>query len=243
MARGPFSPLGKEGRRVPVIVLYIFLGLLALIGLILFLPIQICLAYDGEGGFRFRLKFAWIPLFDSTKEKPDKADKKEKKPKEPKESKDKKKKKKKSGGALGPLLDFLGLKDIASIANAKKAIEKKGLTGMLSDVSRAVGDISSRIGQLVGRGVFKHFTLRVTVGDRDAADAAITYGKICSILYPLITMLDSAMTFRRRTVDLRCDFERESTEVFFEGQLNYRPWNFLQFLGGLIRNYLKRSVK
>ncbi len=224
-----------------MIVLYILLGILALIGLILVLPIQICLHYDEESGFRFRLKFAWISLFDSSKERPEKP-KPEKPKEEPSKEPKSKEKKKKTGGAAASLLNFLGLGDIASIANAKKALDQKGLVQMIADIGTAVGAIFARIGQLIGRGVFKEFTLRVVVGDEDAADAAMTYGRICGVVYPLITMLDSAMTFRRRTVDLRCDFEREAVSVTFDGQLQYRPWNFIQFLWGLIMNYFKRSV-
>ncbi len=224
-----------------MIVLYIFLGILAFIGLILFLPIGIGLHYDGESGFRFRLSFAWIPLFDSGKPKEDKPT--EEKPKEdkPKESKSKDKKKS-SGGAAQSLLSFLGLGDIASIANAKRALEQKGAMQLLADLRSAIGAILTRVGQLIGRGVFREFTLRVVVGDEDAADAAMTYGQICGVVYPLITMADSAFTFRRRTVDLRCDFARESIAVTFDGRLQYRPWNFIQFLWGLIKNYFKRSV-
>ncbi len=229
-----------------MVVLYIFLGIFALLGLILALPIQICLHYTQEDGFQFKLKFAWIPLVDSTKEKPEKQ---KPEPKEEKEEPKKKKKekkdksKKKGNSAASALLNFLGLGDIAGIANVKKALDQKGLLQMLSDLSVAVGKIFARIGQLMARGVFQHFTLRVVVGDEDAADAAMTYGRICSIIYPTVTLLDSAMTFRRRTVDLRCDFGEEQTTVIFDGQLNYRPWHFVLFLGGLIMNYLKRSVK
>ncbi len=233
------SVFPKGGVGAPVIFLYILLGLAALILLLLILPIQIFLRYNREEGFRFRVKYAWIPLLDSTKEK---EEPQEEKPKE-KKPKGKKKKKKKSGGAASSLLKFLGLEDIASIADAKKALDEKGLVQMLADVSAAVGAILARTGKLIGRGVFKRFTLRVVVGDEDAADAAMTYGRICGIIYPTITILDSLMTFRRRTVDLRCDFSQEHTIVTFDGQLNYRPWNFIQFLGGLILNYFKRSVK
>ena len=224
-----------------MILLYIFLGILAIIGLILILPIQICLHYDGQEGFRFCLKVAWIPLFDSSKEPKDKPPEeapKEDKPKEPKP-----KKAQKGGGAAASLLNFLGLGDIASIANAKKALDQKGLMQMLADIGSALGAIFARIGQLIGRGVFKEFTLRIVMGDEDAADAAMNYGRLCGVVYPLITMMDSVFTFRRRTVDLRCDFDQENVDVVFDGQLQYRPWNFIQFLWGLIMNYFKRSVK
>lgn len=231
----------------PMVVLYIFLGLFALIGVILALPLQIYLRYSPEDSFQFKLKFAWIPLVDSSKEKPEKP-KEEKKSKDNKSGKnsdkDKKKdtkdKKKSSGGSS--LLNFLGLGDIASIANAKEAFDQKGLLQMLGDIATAVGKIFARIGKLLGRGVFRRFDLQILVGDEDAADAAIAYGRYCGIIYPIITLLDSAMTFRNRSVDIRCDFEEESTIVRFDGQLNFRPWHFVLFLGGLVINYLKRSV-
>lgn len=228
---------------MPMIFLYILLGIFAFLGLILALPIHICMHYDQEGGFQFRLKFAWIPLVDSSKEVPVKPKKEKKEKKEPSEKDGKKKEKqKRSSSGASSILGFLGLEDIASIANARKALDEKGLLLLLSDLRSAVGAIFARIGELLARGVFQVFTLRVTVGDTDAADCAINYGRYCAIIYPTITMLDSAMTFRKRTVDLRCDFAEESTSIYFDGQLRYRPWNFIQFLWGLIMNYLKRSV-
>ncbi len=231
-----------------MIALYIILGIVALFAVILALPLQICLHYAPEDSFQFRLKVAGLTLVDSTKEKPPKPEPEETAADEPKEEDEKKKKKKekkqkKGGGAAGSLLKFLGLGDIASIANMKKALDQKGLCQMLAELSAAVGAIFARIGRLLKKGVFKYFTLRVVIGDEDAADAAMSYGRICSIIYPTITLLDSAMTFKKRTVDLRCDFEEESTNITFDGELYYRPWHFVCFLGGLIWNYLKRSVK
>ncbi len=223
-----------------MVLLYIFLGILAFLGLILFLPLHIGMRYDGESGFVFRLKFAWITLYDSGKEKKPSAPKEEKKDKEEKPKKEKKEKK--GSSALTALLNFLGLQDIASIANAKTALEKKGLQQMLEDLGTAVGQLFGRIGKLFCRGVFHKFTLRITVGDEDAADCAINYGRICAAVYPTITLLDSAFTFRQRSVDIRCDFSQENTQLFYEGLLRYRPWNFVCFLGGLVINYLKRSV-
>ena len=117
-----------------MIVLYILLGILAFLLLIFLLPLQICLHYEKESGFSFRLRFAWITLFDSSKEKKPSPQKEEAKDK-PEEGKNKKEKKeKKSSSALTPLFKFLGLQDIASIANAKKALEKKGLYQMLEEI-------------------------------------------------------------------------------------------------------------
>ena len=129
-----------------MIVLYIFSGILALLAVILFLPLQIYLHYEKDSGFAFRLRFAWIPLFDSKKEKKPKEKKEEPQEKPKKEKKDKKEKK--GSSALTPLLNFLGLHDVASIANAKKALDKKGLSQMLADLGTAVAQLFGRIGKL-----------------------------------------------------------------------------------------------
>jgi hypothetical protein len=113
---------------------------------------------------------------------------------------------------------------------------------MLADLGAAVAQLFGRIGKLMSRGVFQVFTLRVVVGDEDAADCAITYGRLCGLIYPTVTLLDSAFTYRQRTVDIRCDFNREDIDLFYDGVLRYRPWDFVCFLGGLVINYFKRSV-
>ncbi len=220
-----------------MLALYIILGILALIVLLLALPLRIYLRYAPEQGFRFRVRYLFLTLADSTKEK-------KPKPEPPAGEEQPAEKKKKGGGkATETLLDFLGLKDVSSKINFKRAVDSKGLVETVRGVFAAVGDILSRIGRLVRKAVFKKFDLRIAVGDADAADAAFRYGEVCAAVYPLLTLLDGAMKFKKRTVDVRCDFEQESTTAFFDGQLNYRPIHIVGFLFGLIGRYLKQRVK
>lgn len=220
-----------------MLALYIILGILALIVLLLALPLRIDLHYAQEDGFRFHVKYLFLTLADSTKEK---------KPKQepPAEAKKPAAKKKKGGGkATEKLLDFLGLKDVSSKINLKRAIDSKGLLQTIRDVSAAVKDLFSRIGGLVKKSVFKRFDLKVTVGDSDAADAAFRYGEVCAVLYPLLTLLDGAMKFKKRNVDVRCDFEQEDITAAFDGQLNYRPIHIVGFLFGLFGRYIRQTAK
>ena len=220
-----------------MLALYIILGILALIVLLLALPLRIYLRYAPEPGFQFRVKYLFLTLADSTKEKPPKLEK-------PSGKKKPAAKKKKGGGkATETLLDFLGLKDVSSKLNFKRAVADKGLLGIVSDVTASIRDLFSRIGKLVKKSVFKRFDLRVTVGDSDAADAAMRYGTVCAAVYPLLTLLDGTMKFKKRTVDIACDFEQEDITAAFDGQLNYRPIHIVGFLLGLFGRYIKQSVR
>lgn len=214
-----------------MLALYIILAVIALIVLLLALPLRIYLHYAPSQGFQYRVKYLFLTLADSTKEKT--AAKK----------KPAAKKKQSDSRAVEKLLDFLGLKDISSKINLKRAIDSKGLLATFRDVSAAVKELLSRIGGLVKKSVFKHFDLNITVGDSDAADAAFRYGTVCSAVYPLLTLLDGTMKFKKRTVDIRCDFEQDTVTAAFDGQLNYRPHHFVRFLCGLIWRYIKQNIQ
>ena len=217
-------------------VVWILLGILFFFALLLALPLRIFLRYTGETGLQYRVKYAFFPLADS--EKPKKAEEvAAKKQKDPAE-----KPKKASGGAVQSMLSFLGLEDISSAANAKRAIDEKGLLEVLHGVTEAVSSLLKRTGRLLRKGVFKRFDLRIICGDGDPADAALRYGTLCAAVYPLLTLLDSAIKMKRRKVDIRCDFDAEGMQVSFDGQLNYRPWHFVCFVCGLLWRYLKSRI-
>lgn len=218
-------------------VVWILLGILFFFALLLALPLRIFLRYTEENGLQYRVKYAFLPLADS--EKPKKAE--EVAAKKQKDTAEKPKKV--SGGAVQSLLSFLGLEDISSAANAKRAIDEKGLLEVLHGVTEAVGSLLKRTGRLLRKGVFKRFDLRIVCGDGDPADAALRYGTLCAAVYPLLTLLDSAMKCKRRKVDIRCDFDAEGMQASFDGQLNYRPWHFVCFVCGLLWRYLQSKIR
>lgn len=226
-----------------MLALWIILGILALIVLLLALPLRIFLKYTPESGLQYRIKYCFLTLTDSEKNKKS-PEKDKKKGSEQKKSKKGKKDKSKSGqSAVSFLLSFLGLDDVSSAAKAKEAISNNGLLETIGSVFSAVKNLFSRISGLIKKGVFRKFDLRVTVGDSDAADAALRYGTICAAVYPLLTLLDSSMKFRSRNVDIRCDYTQETTAAQFDGQLYYRPCHILGFAFGLIWRYLKQVLK
>lgn len=218
-----------------MIALWILLGFFALLWLLMAMPLRIFLTYRDDE-LDYRLKYGPFCLADS--KKPPKE-----KPKEVSERASKKPEKKKKSGMAGKLLDFLGFSEISSIANAKKSIAKSGIVGTVSAVFASIKKLFARIGKLVKKGVFKKFHLSIIVADGDAADAALLYGQICAVGFPMLEYLEHSIKIKNENVDIRCDYETEETRVSFDGQLNYRPWHFVCFFMGLVGNYIKRLVK
>ena len=212
-----------------MLALWIFLGLLILIGLLLVVPLRIFLRYDAE--LHFRIKYGPILVYNS-----------EKPPKQKPQSSAPAKKKPKSSG-IGKLLDFLGLTEISSVANVKGSIHRVGIVGTLQAVSIALKRLFLRISRLVRKGKFKKFRLSILVGDEDGGDAALQYGRVCAVAFPLLSFIKGVMHFSEQQLDIRCDYDIPETVVHFEGQLNYLPWHFVCFALWLIANYIKNSMK
>lgn len=219
--------------------LWILLGIIAFFWLILALPLRIFLSYEGED-LKIRLKYALIPLFDSeAPEKPKKPKKEKKKPEQEKKKKPGKKKK----SLVGPIMELLGLPELSSAAGVRNSLRTVGPVGIISAVGAALKRIFKRIFRLLKKGVFKKFDLRISVGSEDPADAALLYGQVCSALFPVMSLLENSMKFKNRRTDVRCDEDREDTEIRFDCQLNYRPWHFVCFAFWFAGNYIKSTVK
>lgn len=223
-----------------MIAVWILLGIAALLALALLLPLRTRLHFDAETGLHYRVYYAFVPLYDSDRPAP--RPRKRPKTQPAKAGKPAKRKPRSDRGAVRSLLELLGLEDLRSIAAAKRALSEKGLLGLLSDLNAAVGSLLSATFGMLRKAVFRQFSLQIVVGDDDAADAAMRYGRVCAAVYPLLTLLDGTFRFRQRRVDLRCDFDAEETAVRLDALIHLRPWYLLCYLFRLIGNYLKRSA-
>ena len=215
--------------------LWILLGLFALIWLLMAMPLRIFLTYQNEE-LDYRMKYGPFRLIDSQKKKKPKKHRK-------KSQQSVSRFRRKKSGIVRTLMDFLGFSEISSVANAKEAIAKNGIVGTISDVFSSIKSLFARIGKLVKKGVFKKFRLSIIVADSDAADAALLYGQVCAVGFPMLEYLEHSMKIKNEDIDIRCDYEADEPQLSFDGQLNYRPWHFVCFFMGLVGNYIKRSVK
>ena len=191
-----------------MIALWIILGILLFLFLILLIKIEVLMQYSQEITLVLKILFFKIVLLSPDKpkeEKKKKAPEKEK-PKEekPKEKKPEEKKKKQS---------YLS-----------KLKEKKGLSGL---VSLFVSIAKIAVGAL--KGIFSHIVLKkfdvgIALSGDDAASTAVTYGKLCSVIYPAINVITSVMVCKDYHVTIEPVFDIDKdTEVFADIHAYLRP--------------------
>lgn len=191
-----------------MIALWIILGILLFLFLILLIKIEVLMQYSQEITLVLKILFLKIVLLSPDKPKEEKKEKKpeKEKPKEekPKEKKPEEKKKKQS---------YLS-----------KLKEKKGLSGL---VSLFVSVAKIAVGAL--KGIFSHIVLKkfdvgIALSGEDAASTAVTYGKLCSVIYPAINVITSVMVCKDYHVTIEPVFDIDKdTEVFADIHAYLRP--------------------
>lgn len=113
-------------------------------------------------------------------------------------------------------------KNIASKKEKKNffmdTLKKRGLSGFIDLLKGIVNASSFALKKFLKKVKVDKFSLKITVISEDAAATAINYGKICAIVYPLISSLRSFLRIMNPQIDIKPDFknvESQNSNVSF----------------------------
>ena len=209
-----------------MIVLYVLLGILALLLLLLLTPVHLQARYDGALRVRARYLFLVFPLYPRPEKRKKTVKRAKRKRREASKAEPEKKKKK-------------------ELSQWERLLREEGPSGLVrtvADLARLAGTAAGRILAAV---TVDRLTLCLIVASEDAADTAVNYGKACAALYPSLAVLESAVRVRRRDIALAPDFLRRRGEVRGEIRLHVRPlrilWALLRLVGAYMGNTFKQQ--
>lgn len=187
-----------------MIALYIILGVLLLIFLILLIRVQVFLRYGEELTLTVKVLFYKKTLIPSPP--------KHKKEKKPQDKPQEKKPEKEPDQPQEKKQSYLS-----------KIREKKGLSGLLSLLTSV-----ARIAGGALKGLFSHIVIHkldvgIALNSGDAASTAVTYGKLCSVVYPAVNIIVAATVCKDYNVTIEPVFDSEKeTEVTAEVNAHLR---------------------
>lgn len=190
-----------------MIVLWIFLGLLGLLFLLTLFSVTVFFSFEEEACLTIRYLFFCFPILPV----------KEEEKKEPPVKKQ------------GPAKPVLAKKQEKK-APFKDILKEKGLKGFIKILQEAAKLLSTSLRKLARHIRVHVFSLEIAVSTDDAAETAIRYGKICSVVYPAASFLLSSTRSKEYTVDIRPDFDRDSSRIRAEAVLKIRVL-FLLLIG------------
>lgn len=87
-----------------------------------------------------------------------------------------------------------------------------------------------KLKKLICRMRFDDFSFSLTVSTPDASDTAILYGKICAVLSPIVSILETVKNFTVKDVKVQTDFSSEEIKLFCNIKISVRIIYILAFV-------------
>ncbi len=119
----------------------------------------------------------------------------------------------------------------------KKLLKKKGFRQTVTELCRLSQFAIKKCFFVIKHFRFENITLDIKVATDSAADTAIQYGSICTVVYPTATFLNSVANAKFKKIDIRSDFDSQSPELTFDFMVKCRVLWLLIFGIQIFKEY------
>lgn len=194
---------------------WIIFGSIVLL-IVILLCQSVTVTFDYENKLSLKVKFLWIEIYNT--------DPKPKKKKKPETQKKTKQKKSSPEAEKPPANDKYGeeAEDVAETKTAptdnKKAAKQKKKKKKpdldLEMIMDYVRSASPPIKRLFKKIRWYDVCVDWVVATDDAAKTALTYGNVCSMLYPFFEWLTTYFTAKVKEINIEADFSKEESDIF-----------------------------
>jgi len=200
-----------------LIFLYIISGIIGAVILIilglLFLPVTAHFKFKED--FFLSIRFCGIKVYELAEKEPKKAHK------APKSNEDKPQEREEN----------------AAVSLFKKLKKKYGFAGALKKLFGFFKVCLEDIKKLLGHIKIRNICLNLVYGSDDAADTAIKYGEICSAVYPVLALIDTAGNIEFKKINVSSDFGSPTAEFDISLKLRTRIFFMLMAAWRLYKKY------
>lgn len=228
------------------VFLLILAGIIVLILLLLFCPVVIKIEYKDKVKIKAGYLFPVFTIPTEKEEDPEKAAKKAAK----KEKREQKKQLKEERRRQKYEKKHPGAAAAASAEPEKKKespfiqkIKEKGVSGIIELLKELVRIIGGLLKKITDHLVISKFDLQIAIASEDAASTALTYGRICSGVYPAVSFIKNHVRKFRHRIKIAPVFTQTETKVRLVMKARIMPFFILSgALGALIKG-LKAIAK
>ncbi len=119
-----------------------------------------------------------------------------------------------------------------------KTIQEKGAlngTVWLLDILKKT---IKRVIELIRKGTIERFSLRVLIAGDDAAETAMTYGAVSSVVYPFVGVLNAMIPIEKQEVRVLAVYENQPSEFACSILLRLRFYRIFGAVISLIKEYI-----
>ncbi len=199
-----------------MIGLYIALGIIALICLLLVCSLKIKLNIDKTVCLKITFLGITLYSFDSASVKGSH------------NKKTKTVKPKKEGGSL--------------IDSIKKYASSKNKTELIAEIFKYLRILCEKLRKIIPHIRFYDLNMNLIVATEDAAQTAILYGNLSSLIYPVCTLLSCATHFSPQKISVSADFAGKNLRFDLSTIIKIRIFFILKILLSLLFSFSKIKI-
>lgn len=128
--------------------------------------------------------------------------------------------------------------------NMLKTLYKKlGFSGTVKELTDFLKALLKRFKKLLKHMTFKKIKLNIKVATDDAAQTAVEYGKVCTFVYPVLTMFSAVANVKYKKIEIASDFNSEKPEIVFSGEISCKVIFLIIAAFGFFSEYNKFKVR
>ena len=197
-------------------------GLILLIAVILSLPLHICLKSDENGEFLWRGRLLFFTFKKSANATPNS-----------------------DSAARKTVEKLFGLSKFSSSKKLRESISDDGISFTVSQFADVLLALVGRVLWLLPRCRVHRLALRVVCADADGGDAAMNYGTVCAVLYPLVGFVQNKLRLKKHALqlDVRCDFDSEQSDFAYDIRFSVTIWQILRALLFIVKKNVEREIQ
>ncbi len=150
---------------------------------------------------------------------------------------------KKAAAAAEKLADKGEKKPSALLAQLHTSFREDGVAATLVWLAEVAKLLTSSVGRVLRSVTVTRFRLEMRIGGEDAAAAAIHFGEVCAVLYPLLSVIACHLRVKKRRVELHPDFEGLGTAVLVDLRCRISLWRVCGALLAMLAKFIRIQLK
>lgn len=124
----------------------------------------------------------------------------------------------------------------------KKYAKSRSNFELIEELFNILRVILSKFKKLLSHTHFDNVKLFLSVASDDAAQTAILYGRICSVIYPCVEALENFVHFSPKNLSVKADFSSEKPSLSFSCVVRVRAFYILCFIISLLFTIIKNKI-
>lgn len=105
----------------------------------------------------------------------------------------------------------------------KRLSEKLGFGGAVTEIFGFLKDVLLKIKKLLRHVKINRLTLNIRVATDSAAKTAVTYGAVCTAVYPVLAFSEACAPIALKQINVRSDFTATEPEFSFSAVIKLAP--------------------